>query len=150
MKMDNQSTGRNVSDLNKVLLTGRLVSDPEIKTSSQNQNDYCVMKIACNRNVPEYNGNGFKEEVCFIYVIVFKSAQACNSYLRKGSKIFLEGKLKHYTNTDDDGTRHHKYNIVADYVHFLDKKDRSNGDEVVPDNSSFGTDSEMLSDDIPF
>lgn len=70
--------------------------------------------------------NGEKrEETCFIDVTFMgKSAEIANQYLAKGSRIFIEGRLKFDRWTDNNGQNRSKHNVVVDKMIMLDTKDR--------------------------
>ena len=70
--------------------------------------------------------NGEKrEETCFIDVTFMgKSAEIANQYLAKGSRIFIEGRLKFDPWTDNNGQNRSKHSVVVDKMIMLDTKDR--------------------------
>jgi len=70
--------------------------------------------------------NGEKrEETCFIDVTFMgKSAEIANQYLAKGSRIFIEGRLKFDRWTDNNGQNRSKHSVVVDKMIMLDTKDR--------------------------
>ncbi|HPD19149.1 MAG TPA: single-stranded DNA-binding protein, partial [Candidatus Goldiibacteriota bacterium] len=66
-----------------------------------------------------------------------KQAEACHTYLKKGSSIFVEGRLQYRTWDDPQGVKKSVLEVVADRVQFLDKKKKEdateNVDEMPPD-----------------
>ena len=70
--------------------------------------------------------NGEKRaETCFIDVTFMgKSAEIANQYLAKGSRIFIEGRLKFDRWTDNNGQNRSKHSVVVDKMIMLDTKDR--------------------------
>ena len=66
-----------------------------------------------------------REETCFIDVTFMgKSAEIANQYLSKGSKIFIEGRLKFDRWTDNNGQNRSKHSVIVDKMIMLDTKDR--------------------------
>jgi single-strand DNA-binding protein len=114
-----------MASLNKVLLIGNLVRDPELKYLP-NGTPKCEMRIATSRS---YVTNGEKrEDTCFVDVIAWsRTAENCNQYLRKGSKIFVEGRLDYQEWEGQDGSKRSKHQVVAIVVQFLDSKNGGGG-----------------------
>lgn len=70
--------------------------------------------------------NGEKrEETCFMDITFMgKSAEIANQYLSKGSRIFIEGRLKFDRWTDNNGQNRSKYSVIVDKMIMLDTKDK--------------------------
>lgn len=109
-------------ELNKVLLTGRLTKDPELKYIASGTG-VCEMRIASDRNYFDKAAGEKKKETLFINVSAWgRTAEFCNQYLRKGSAIFVEGRLKLDSWKDKEGNNREKIQIVADSVSFGESK----------------------------
>ncbi len=107
-----------MASLNKVLLIGRLTRDPE-KRSTPSGMAVAELGMAVNRKYKASNGED-REEVCFLNVTVWgKQAELCAEYLRKGSPLFVEGRLK-LDEWEKDGQKRSKLGVVAERVQFLD------------------------------
>jgi single-strand DNA-binding protein len=110
-------------ELNKVLLTGNLTKDPEIKYLSTGT-ALADLRLAVNRRFFDRNAGEKREETLFIDVTVWdKQAEFCKNYLHKGSGIFIEGRLKQ-DNWEDkqSGQNRSKIVVVAERVQFADSK----------------------------
>lgn len=106
---------------NKVVLVGNLTRDIELRYSN-NGNAIANTAIATSR---KYTANGEKkEEVCFVDITFFgRSAEVANQYLRKGSKILVEGRLQFEQWVDKtDGSKRSKHSVVVDTMQMLDSK----------------------------
>lgn len=116
-----------MASLNKVMLIGRLTRDPD-KRSTPSGLVVVEMGLAVNRRYKSSAGED-KEEVCFVNVTVWgKTGEHCAEYLRKGSPIFVEGRLK-LDEWEKDGQKRSKMTVVAENVQFLDRrKDADVGD----------------------
>ena len=106
--------------MNKVLLIGRLVNDPEIKTA---QNGTLVAKYRLAVNRP-FKKDG-QQEADFLNCIVFgKGAEFTQNYLHKGTKIAVEGHIQ-TGSYDKDGVRHYTTDIVVEQSEFCESKNAS-------------------------
>jgi single-strand DNA-binding protein len=100
--------------VNKVLLTGRLTRDPELRSLASGSS-VATFSVATN----EFRGNG-KEKSEFHNVVVWdRLAQVCGQYLGKGQQVAIEGRLQTRQWDDDRGTRHWKTEVVATSVEMI-------------------------------
>jgi single-strand DNA-binding protein len=100
--------------VNKVLLTGRLTRDPELRSLASGSS-VATFAVATN----EFRGNG-KERAEYHNVVVWdRLAQVCGQYLGKGQQVAIEGRLQTRQWDDDHGTRHWKTEVVATSVEML-------------------------------
>lgn len=105
---------------NKVILVGNLTRDIELRYS-QSGMGIANTAIATSH---KYTSNGEKkEEVCFTDITFFaRSAEIANQYLRKGSKILVEGRLKFDQWVDQNGQKRSKHSVVVETMQMLDSK----------------------------
>jgi len=105
---------------NKVVLVGNLTRDIELRYS---QSGMAIAKsaIATSR---KFTSNGEKkEEVMFIDITFFgRSGEVANQYLRKGSKILVEGRLQFDQWVDQNGGKRSKHGIAVETMQMLDSK----------------------------
>ncbi len=105
---------------NKVILVGNLTRDIELRYS---QAGMAIAKtaIATSR---KFTANGEKkEEVMFIDITFFgRSAEVANQYLRKGSKILVEGRLQFEQWVDQNGGKRSKHSVAVETMQMLDSK----------------------------
>ena len=107
-----------MASLNKVLLVGNLTKDPELRFVPSGQ-AVANLRIATNRKYKAGNGE-WKEEVTYVGVEVWgKSAEACGEYLKKGSPLLVEGRLKLKEWTAQDGQKRSMLEVVSERVQFL-------------------------------
>jgi single-strand DNA-binding protein len=103
-----------IGTVNKVLLTGRLTRDPELRSLASGSS-VATFAVATN----EFRGNG-KERAEYHNVVVWdRLAQVCGQYLGKGQQVAIEGRLQTRQWDDDRGTRHWKTEVVATSVEML-------------------------------
>ncbi len=120
---------------NKVILIGNLTKDPEIRYTP-NGTAVASFRLAVNRRYKQ--GEEFKEEVCYIDIVVFgKQAENCGQYLNKGSGVIIEGRLQERRWDTEDGQKRSKHEVVAQTVRFLPKRQESAvGGQMMADKSA--------------
>lgn len=117
-----------MGNLNKVLLIGRLVRDPELSYTTKGTS-YCRVTLAITK--PYKNGNGKDSD--FLDVSIWKNqAEACAQYMKRGSEIFIEGSLQK-NSWEKDGKRRSSLQITAQRVQFLGKKKAKQEEENIKD-----------------
>ncbi len=138
-----------MANLNKVFLIGNLTKDLELKYGKNGQ-PVTNMRIAVNRIYTTQSGEK-KEEVCYVNIVVWgKQAESCTTYLKKGSSIFVEGRLQ-LRSWEDEETKQKKsmLEVVADRVQFLDRFKKNESIEAEPSEDT-SVDGETGGKDIPF
>ncbi len=107
-----------MANLNKVLLMGNLTKDPELRYTPQGI-AVVNLRMAVNRKYRDRNQEN-KEETCFITAVVWdKQAETCNQYLRKGSGLFVEGRLQSRSWEDQQGQKRSVIEVRAERVQFM-------------------------------
>ena len=105
---------------NKVVLVGNLTRDIELRYA-QSGSAIANTAIATSRKFTQ-NGER-KEEVCFVDITFFgRSAEVANQYLRRGSKILVEGRLKFDQWVAQDGSKRSKHSVIVETMQMLDSK----------------------------
>lgn len=105
---------------NKVVLVGNLTRDIELRYA-QSGSAIANTAIATSRKFTQ-NGER-KEEVCFIDITFFgRSAEVANQYLRRGSKILVEGRLNFDQWVAQDGSKRSKHSVIVETMQMLDSK----------------------------
>jgi single-strand DNA-binding protein len=106
---------------NRVILVGNLTRDIELRYLPSGS-AICSTGIATNRRFKKSDGSA-GEEVCFIDISLFgRTAEIANQYLKKGSKVLVEGRLKLDTWADQSGQKRSKHTVVVDSLQMLDSK----------------------------
>jgi single-strand DNA-binding protein len=106
--------------VNKVILLGNLTRDPELR-HTEGKKAVCAFGLATNRNWTTDTGEK-REETEFHRIVAWdKLAEVCNQYLRKGRKVYLEGRLQSRTYTGQDGIEKFSTEIVLDELVLLDR-----------------------------
>jgi len=140
-----------MASVNKVFLMGNLTRDPEIRYTPGGS-AIASFGLAVNRKYRQ--GEELKEEVCFVDINVFgKQAEACSTYLHKGSRIFIEGTLRFRSWETEDGQKRNKLDVNALNVQFLTGKPGAEFQSKGENASGGGGDypsSDVMEDDVPF
>ena len=110
---------------NKIILVGNLTRDIELRYS-QTGTGIAKTAIATSR---KFTSNGEKkEEVMFVDITFFgRSAEIANQYLRKGSKILVEGRLSFEQWVDQNGGKRSKHSVIVETMQMLDSKGDNQG-----------------------
>jgi single-strand DNA-binding protein len=157
--------------LNKVQLIGNLGRDPEMKYTPQGT-PITTFTMAVSRNRKTPDGQTLDETEWFRIVAWERLAETCNEYLRKGSKVYIEGRLQTRKWTGQDGQERQTVEVVASEMLLLDSRqqggfgDGDNGSGYKNERAGAGqgssrassaggssfedTDTDMDVDDIPF
>ncbi|MTI80673.1 MAG: single-stranded DNA-binding protein [Firmicutes bacterium] len=142
--------------LNKIILIGRLVRDPEPRYTT---NGVAVTKFTLAVDRPFANKQG-EREADFIDIVTWrKLAEICANNLNKGRLVAVEGHLQINSFDDREGIRRKKAEVMADNVRFLDRGKAR--DEVATTQDNYGSNegtggfaSEISfsddTDDVPF
>lgn len=146
--------------VNKVILLGRLGSDPELKYTPAGA-PVCNFSLATAESWKDKDGNKQEKTEWHRIVVWGKLAELCNQYLAKGRQAFIEGKLETRSWDDKDGIKRYTTEIRADVVQFIG--DNKSGGDRPPQNQGQGkggqnnqnqnpppNDASFAADDIPF
>ncbi|HZZ98375.1 MAG TPA: single-stranded DNA-binding protein [Candidatus Saccharimonadia bacterium] len=113
--------------LNKVLLIGNLTRDPELRYTPQGT-AVCTIGLATNRSWTSPEGGERNEETEFHRLVAWsKLAEICGQLLKKGRKIYVEGRLQTRKWTAQDGAEKQTTEIVMDNMILLDSRGAGEG-----------------------
>lgn len=140
--------------LNRVELIGNLGQDPELRSTPQGVS-VCTLRIATSESYKDKNSGEWKEVTEWHRVVLWENlAEYAAKSLKKGSKVFTEGKLKSRSYDDKDGITRYVTEIYGNSLIILDPKSATTNQLSKDENSSnlnnFGGSSEEEEDDIPF
>lgn len=109
-----------VANFNKVILLGNLTRDVELRHTQSGQ-ALGKFGMAINR---KYTVNGeSKEETCFVDLTAWgRQAELLNQYVKKGSQLFVEGRLQFSTWESQEGGKRSKLEVVVENFQFVGSK----------------------------
>jgi single-strand DNA-binding protein len=108
-----------MGSVNKVILVGNLTHDPEMK-QSEGKKPVCIISLATNRNWRDQNGEKHEETEYPRLIAWDKLAETCHQFLRKGRKVYAEGRLQSHSYTGQDGMEKTGVEIVLEKLEMLD------------------------------
>ncbi|WP_077072457.1 single-stranded DNA-binding protein [Mailhella massiliensis] len=120
--------------LNKVMIIGHLGADPELRYT-QSGSPVTTLRVATDESYTDKDGNRVERTEWHRIVVFQRAAENCNQYLRKGSLVYVEGKLSTRKWQDQNGQDRYTTEIRADRVQFLDRRNASgpvDGDGYAP------------------
>jgi len=148
--------------LNKVTLIGNLGADPEMRATNSGK-EVTNFTLATGESWKDDSGQKQSSAEWHRIVIWGKTAKLIKDYLHKGSKVYLEGKIKTRKWTNKDGNDQYTTEVVANKVLFLDPKPQGQGQGQgnnnggnynnnggYGNNSNHGGNPPVSDDDIPF
>src|SRR5215210_8008032 len=106
--------------LNKVLLIGNLGKDPEMKYTPQGT-AITTFSVAVDRSRKTPDGQMVDETEWVRIVAWERLAETCNEYLRKGSKVYIEGRL-HTRSWEKEGQKQYMTEVIANEMLMLDSR----------------------------
>jgi single-strand DNA-binding protein len=107
--------------VNKVILIGNLGQDPELRYTSAGV-AVATFTLATNESWKDQDGNLQELTQWHNLVAWRKLAEICGEHLKKGSKIYLEGRLQYRTYDDKNGVKRYVTEIVLDQMMMLDSR----------------------------
>lgn len=135
--------------INKVILLGVLGQDPK-SGQTQNGKDFANFSLATSKKWKDQSGEK-KEETTWHNISCFGSIAKVCQYLEKGSKIYLEGEIKHEKYKDKDGVEKSTTKIIASTIDIIKGKEREGVSKHSQDKANgYQPDSSINDDEIPF
>jgi single-strand DNA-binding protein len=135
--------------MNKVLMMGRLTRDPEVRYSNEG-NAVSKFNLAVDRR---YKREGQPDADFFNCVAFGKTAEFTEKYLKKGTKVVLEGELQNNNYTNKDGQKVYGMQIVVNSLEFAESKSSSNSDRDSTqqvDSNDFMNVPDVAEEELPF
>ena len=149
------------TNINRVVLTGNLTRDPELRSTSGGTS-VCSLRIACNTRRRNSAGDWEDKPNYFDVTVWGAQGENCANYLSKGRPVAVDGRLEWREWEDKQGNKRQSVDIIADSVQFLgSREDSGNGGggrftpqtDVPADTDDFQTaptGGGAADDDIPF
>lgn len=143
---------------NKIILIGNLGRDPELK-HLDNQKVVATFSLATNETTTDRNGEKRTETEWFNIEMWDNQAKIAEKYLKKGSQVYIEGKLKTETWKDKEGIEKSRLKVRVQNFTLLGgtKNTNEGGAPISPQNNSQNNNNtaatsqnDSLSDDLPF
>lgn len=121
--------------LNRAQLVGNLTRDPEMRYTPNGQ-AVCSFSVATNRRWRDKDGNQ-QDQTEFHNIVAWgKLAEIANQYLKKGNKVYIEGRLQTRSWEGQDGSKKNRTEIVTENMIFLSPKGASTSEDALPEEST--------------
>lgn len=118
--------------INKVILIGNLGADPEVRYMPQG-GAVASITVATSESWIDKQTNEKKEQTEWHRVVVYQRlAEIAGEYLRKGSKVYIEGRLRTRKWQDQQGVERYTTEIVAGEINMLDGRPEGNQQSAAP------------------
>ncbi len=113
--------------INKVILIGNLGRDPETRYS-QDQRPVTTFSVATSESWTDRNTNERHEQTEWHDIVCFRRlAEIAGEYLRKGSKVYIEGRLQTRSWEGQDGQKRYRTEVIARDMQMLDSRGAQTG-----------------------
>ncbi|HEU5368000.1 MAG TPA: single-stranded DNA-binding protein [Ktedonobacterales bacterium] len=136
--------------VNRIFLIGNLGREPEMSYTPSGK---AVTKFTMAVNRVQRNresGEMQKETDWFSIVAWDRLAETCNTYLHKGSKVFIEGRIQSRKYTDKNGVERTVWDVIASDMQMLDPKEGGAGRAAGGAEGGYGDAGDQSPEDIPF
>ncbi|MEA2440191.1 MAG: single-strand DNA-binding protein [Thermoleophilaceae bacterium] len=146
------------TNINRVVLTGNLTRDPELRSTGSGMS-VCSLRIATNSRRKDGSGNWVEKPNYFDVTVWGAQGENCAQYLSKGRPVAVDGRLDWREWQDQQGNKRQSIDIIADSVQFLGSRDGGeNGGRFTPQSDVPADTADFASaptgstgdDDIPF
>jgi single-strand DNA-binding protein len=121
------------TNLNRVVITGNLTRDPELRTTPSGTS-VCSLRVACNTRRKDASTGEWTDKPNYFDVTVWgMQGENCAQYLAKGRPVGVDGRLEWREWQDQSGNKRQSVDIIADSVQFLGSREGGeNGGRFTP------------------
>ena len=134
--------------LNKVIPIGRLGKDPEVRYMP-NGEAVCNFSVATSETWNDRNGQRVERTEWHNITMYRKLAEIAGQYLKKGSQVYLEGKIQSRKYTDKNGAERTAYDIIANEMKMLGGNSQATQEQLKREQATAAP-VEDITDDVPF
>jgi single-strand DNA-binding protein len=144
-------------DVNKVILMGNITNDPDLRYTPSGA---AVLNFGLATNRSYRKGDEWVDEVTYHNLVVWRSAENLAQRIKKGTRIYVEGRIQTRSWENSEGQKQYKTEVVADTVNLIARYEggsldssSSNSDsesKSAPADQSNNSDESIDPDDLPF
>jgi len=132
-------------DLNKVMIIGRLTRDPELRTIPSGKS-VATLGVATNRIYTDAGGQKQKQVEYHNVVLWSRLGEIANQYLKRGAKVYIEGRMQTREWTGQDGNKRKTTEIIGENMIMLDSPSRDGSANA---GQNFGSQPSHANDAVP-
>lgn len=146
-------------DLNEAQVIGNMTQDIEVRYTT-NGSAVANFSVATNRSFRRQGSDEWQEEVAFHNIVVWGSdAESLSQRAKKGTRIYIKGRLQTRSWEDQDGKKNYRTEIIAEKIILLDRYERGAQESVSPTSKQVSSEQkasestssdEIDPDDLPF
>ena len=135
--------------INRVVISGNLTRDPELR-STAGGTSVMGFGVAVNERRKNAQTGEWEDYPNFVDCTMFgKRAEALERYLRKGTKVAIEGRL-HYSSWESDGQKRSKLDVTVDEIEFMSRREDEGGRSYGEGRPQPQQRADLYDEDIPF
>jgi single-strand DNA-binding protein len=131
-------------DLNKVMLIGRSTNNLQVKTIESTGTPVVNFTVATNRKFRNKDGNLIEDAEYHTCVAYGKTAEVLGTYLTRGKRVYVEGRLRTRKWQDSEGAERFSTEVIIDSFIFLDSKGEGEENDI-PTSTK-----DLIDEEIPF
>lgn len=132
--------------MNKIILSGRLTADGEVRTTNNNKEVY-TGTIAVKRNYKNAN-NEYESD--FFNIVLWQPLDYIKNYAKKGVRVLVEGKIQNRSYDDKDGNKKYITEIIAENIEVYDIKRQETTQAETEPKQIIDKDIEIPDEALPF
>lgn len=106
-------------DINRIIVTGRLTKDPDLRSVADGGTSVCTLRIAVNGRRRNAAGTWEDQPNFFDVTVWGAQGENCSKYLQKGRQVAIDGRLRHRQWQTPEGQNRSAVDIIAESVQFL-------------------------------
>lgn len=135
--------------VNKVILIGNLGKDPELRYSPSGQS-VTKFPLATGSKWKDKDGQ-WQDRTDWHNIVAFgRTAEVCNEYLKKGSQVYVEGRIQTRSYDDRDGNKKWITEIIAQSMQMLGRKGEPEAEVAEETGQPMAEETKTEDDDLPF
>lgn len=137
--------------VNKVILLGHVGKDPDVKYFDNGSSIASFSLATTEKGYTAQNGTQIPDRTEWHNIVCWKGlAKVAEQFIKKGTQIYIEGRIRTRSYDDNNGTKRYVVEIYADKLELLGKRDSDNQQSNQPPTYSAPSPDDMPTDDLPF
>ena len=137
--------------VNKVILLGHVGKDPDVKSFDNGSTVASFSLATTEKGYTAQNGTQIPDRTEWHNIVCWKGlAKVAEQYIKKGTQIYIEGKIRTRSYDDQNGVKRYVVEVYADKLELLGKRDSDNQQTNQPPTYSAPSPDDMPADDLPF
>jgi single-strand DNA-binding protein len=135
-------------NINRVVITGNLTRDPEVRTFPATGNSVCSLRVACNGRRKNNQTGQWEDQPNYFDVTVWGAqGENCAKFLKRGRPVAVDGRLQWREWQDKEGNKRQSVDIIAESVQFLGS--REDGGDGNGNGNGFSSSVRAAESDVP-